>query len=197
MDILGEEEYKDIDLAVECMRRGGVIVYPTDTVWGIGCDARDDEAVERLYALKGRAEAKAVISLVGDEVALASLVAGYDALPGLLSGGAGRPLTVIYPQVKGLSRHVVAEDGSAAIRLTEEIWSAELCRRAGFPLVSTSANLSGEMSPACFDEISEKIIQKADYVCTSRRSGVRACIGAAPSKIIKLLPGGKIMTVRE
>ncbi len=197
MEKLSQEEYKDIDLAVACMRRGGVIVYPSDTVWGIGCDARNDMAVEKVYALKGRAEAKAVISLVGDKAMLAALTGSEAVDEETLAKGSDRPLTVIYPDVKGLSPHVIAEDGSAAIRLTREFWSAELCRCAGFPLVSTSANISGEKAPSSFGEISEAIISGADYVCTSRRSGSGACAGAVPSRIVKILPGGGIHVIRE
>ncbi len=149
---------KDVDQAVDCMRQGGVILYPTDTVWGIGCDATCAKAVSRIYSIKRRADNKALITLV-DSIAMLERVVGEipDAAEQLLEATV-EPLTIIYDHAAGLTPALVGGDGSAAIRITTERFSRELCRRLRRPVVSTSANISGEPTPAFFSEISPDII---------------------------------------
>lgn len=160
---------EDIDQAVDCMRRGGVILYPTDTVWGIGCDATCAEAVQRVYRIKRRADNKALITLV-DSIAMLERVVGEipDAAEQLLQV-AVNPMTIIYDHARGLTPALVGSDGSAGIRVTSERYSRELCRRLRRPVVSTSANISGEPAAAFFAEISPEIINAVDYVAWYRR----------------------------
>lgn len=172
----------EIANACAIMRRGGIIVYPTDTIWGIGCDARNVEAVERIYKVKGRAESKAMLLLVADETMLRSYVGNAaDILKTL--GNSSRPLTVVYPEVDGVASALKAADGSVGIRLTHEAFSSALCRELGAPIVSTSANVSGTPSPRCFSEISVEILDAVDYVVDYRRDESSA---AKPSKVVKL-----------
>ena len=163
-------DQNDISQALKVLRDGGVILYPTDTVWGIGCDATNAKAVAKVYKIKQRAEAKALITLVAD---LASLERTVDGIPEVaydLIEFSDKPLTVIYDRAIGVAPNLPAEDGSLAVRLTREEVSAALCRGLRRPLVSTSANLSGQPTPARFADISQEIIKSVDYVCTSRQN---------------------------
>ena len=180
------DEYKeDIRAAVEVMNRGGVILYPTDTIWGIGCDATNAEAVKRVYEIKKRDDSKALITLVDSEVPDVA----WDMIE-----IADKPLTLIYDGARNLASNLLAEDGSIAIRLTKEPFSSMLCRTFRRAIVSTSANVSGEPSPATFSEISPEILSAVDYVCTSRREE------SAPHKassIIKIGTGGEVKIIRK
>lgn len=167
---LSPEEEEDLRQAVETLRRGGVILYPTDTVWGLGCDATDSKAVKRIYEIKKRVEAKALITLVGDVAALERTVDGIPEVAYQLLEYADRPLTVIYDKAIGVAPEMVASDGTLAVRITREKFSAALCRRFRRPLVSTSANISGEPTPATFSEIGKEMLEAVDYVCTTRRN---------------------------
>lgn len=176
--------HDDIHKALTVLRAGGVILYPTDTVWGIGCDAKSSEAVRRIFEIKRRPESKALISLVGSrdmlEQTLGRPVAG-DVIDFIAS--ASRPVTVIYENVDGLARELLAADGSAGIRMTGEDFSSQLCRALGRPLVSTSANVSGQPAPSFFNEISPEIIAAVDYVVSYRRDDLTP---SAPSMVVKI-----------
>ncbi len=185
---------EDIKKAIEVMNRGGVILYPTDTIWGIGCDATNEDAVRRVYSIKQRADAKALITLVDSEAKIQSYVTEVPDVAWDLIELSTRPLTVIYDGARHLAANLLAEDGSAAIRLTNEPFSKELCLRFRRPVVSTSANISGQPAPATFDEISDEIKQAVDYVCTSRRNERTS---SRPSSIIKLGATGEIKIIRE
>lgn len=186
----------DIRAAVEVLRRGGIILYPTDTVWGLGCDATDDAAVRRIFDIKHRADAKALITLVGS---LAQLERTADGIPEVaydLIEFSERPLTIVYDGALPGARiapSLLAADGTIGIRLTHEAFSAALCRAFGRPLVSTSANVSGEATPATFADISPDIIAAADYVCTSRRDETRH---AQPSTVMRLSEDGLFKILR-
>ncbi len=183
----------DVQQAVDCMRRGGVILYPTDTVWGIGCDATNAQAVARVYQIKRRSDHKALITLV-DSVAMLERVVGEipDAAEQLLEV-AVKPMTIIHDHATGLTPGLVGDDGSAAIRITTERFSAELCRRLRRPVVSTSANVSGEPTPHCFSEISPEIIDAVDYVCQYRRDDTTP---HTPSAVIKVCDDNTIKIIR-
>ena len=165
------ESYKaDIETLIPLLKKGGVILYPTDTVWGIGCDATDDEAVRRIFAIKQRAEAKAMISLVAD---VAQFERFSESLPEVayeLLEQAVSPLTLVIDHPLGLAPSLLAPDGSAGMRIADEPFCRELCRRLRHPLVSTSANISGSPTPRFFKEISPEIIQAVDYVVKYRQS---------------------------
>lgn len=185
---------EDIRRALDVLNKGGVILYPTDTIWGIGCDATNEEAVSRVYAIKRRTDAKALITLVDSEAKIQGYVREIPDVAWQLIDCSTRPLTIIYDGARHLAPNLLAEDGSVAIRLTREAFSRELCLRFHRPIVSTSANLSGEPSPATFDDISEDIKQAVDYVCTSRRDDRTP---ALPSSIIKLAANGEVKIIRE
>lgn len=185
---------EDIRRALDVLNKGGVILYPTDTIWGIGCDATNEEAVSRVYAIKRRTDAKALITLVDSETKIQGYVREIPDVAWQLIDCSTRPLTIIYDGARHLAPNLLAEDGSVAIRLTREAFSRELCLRFHRPIVSTSANLSGEPSPATFDDISEDIKQAVDYVCTSRRDDRTP---ARPSSIIKLAANGEVKIIRE
>ncbi|MCM1450696.1 MAG: Sua5/YciO/YrdC/YwlC family protein [Clostridium sp.] len=185
---------KDIDLAVQTLKKGGLILYPTDTVWGIGCDATNPKAVEKVYALKKRDDSKALITLVGSEIALERAVEEVPEVAWQLIDAADKPVTIVYDKGAGVAENLLAPDGSLAVRLTKEEFSSRLCQRFRRPLVSTSANVSGEPTPQCFKDISKEIIEGVDYVCQSRRDEPAA---AAPSMVIKISAGGQFKILRK
>ncbi len=186
----------DFNAALSAIRNGGVILYPTDTIWGIGCDAANEAAVRRVYDIKRRDESKALILLLDSVESLRRYVQA-DCLSGdVLSVIApcdntpqSRPVTVIYPRVSKLPASLLAEDGSVAIRITRETFSRNLCAALGSPLVSTSANLSGQPAPKQFEQVDNQIINAVDYVCRYRQDDTEP---AMPSRILRLVirPGG-------
>lgn len=183
----------DIRAAVDVLRRGGLILYPTDTVWGIGCDATNADAVKRVFDLKQRADSKALIILVGSEAALERTVRCVPDAAWQLIEAADKPVTIVYDQGVGVAPQMLASDGSLAVRLTREPFSQALCQRFGRPLVSTSANVSGQPTAACYAQISREIIDGVDYVCSSRRD---ECQPASPSMIIKISDNGVFKILR-
>lgn len=187
-------EYRDdIRQAVEVMNKGGIILYPTDTIWGIGCDATNPEAVKRVYDIKHRNDAKALITLIDSEAKLEAYVTNVPEVAWQLIEVAERPLTIIYDGARNLAPNLLAEDGSVGIRITREEFSKNLCMRMRRAIVSTSANISGEPSPKCFADISPDIINAVDYVCTSRRNEDK---NPPASNIIKLGAGGEVKVIR-
>lgn len=186
---------EDINRAVETMRAGGVVLYPTDTVWGLGCDASCANAVRRIYDIKHRVDSKALISLVGSAESLRRCVGEQADSYDLLSKESdGRPLTVVFPHADGLVECLLADDGSAGIRLTSELYSSSICERLGHPVVSTSANISGSPAPRFYGEVSHEIVEAVDYVAEYRRDDETPAI---PSKVVKILPNGEIVTLRS
>lgn len=185
---------EDLRCAVEVMRRGGVVLYPTDTVWGIGCDATNAEAVRRVYEIKCRAESKALIVLVDSMAKLSGCVREVPDMAWNLVELADKPLTIIYDGARNLADNLIAEDGSVAIRVTEERFSKALCERMHVPVVSTSANVSGEPTPKNFSEISQAIVGAVDYVVRYRQDDTAK---PNPSSIIKLCINGEVKVIRE
>ena len=176
------------------MRKGGVILYPTDTVWGIGCDATDADAVKRVFEIKKRCDSKALLLLVDSADRLARYVGSVPAVAWDLIELSDKPLTIIYDGAKNLAPNLIAEDGSVGIRVTSEAFSNQLCYRFRKAIVSTSANISGEPSPASFHEISDEIKQAVDYIVQSRQNEK---ISSKSSSIIKLGKGGQVKVIRE
>lgn len=183
----------DIREAVRVMQSGGVILYPTDTIWGIGCDACNEDAVRRVFEIKRRAEAKSVISLVDSEVKVEFYVRSVPDVAWQLWECADEPLTLVLDGARNLASGVIASDGSVALRVTREAFSRQLCMRMKRAVVSTSANIAGEPAPRCFSEISPEIIQAVDYVCLSRRDEAPR---QTPSHIIKIGPSGEVKIIR-
>jgi L-threonylcarbamoyladenylate synthase len=184
---------EDIKQAVDVLRKGGIIVYPTDTIWGIGCDATNSQAVKRIFEIKHRADSKALITLVGSIAALERTVDEVPDIAYQLIEVTDKPLTIIYDKGRNVAPELLAEDGSIGVRVTSEAFSAALCKAFGRALVSTSANISGQPSPTCFSEISDDILNAADYVCTSRRD---EATHNTPSSIIKISAGGIFKIIR-
>ncbi|MGM9810152.1 MAG: L-threonylcarbamoyladenylate synthase [Paludibacteraceae bacterium] len=209
----------DLEEAVRVLRMGGVIVYPTDTVWGIGCDATNEEAVRKVYALKRREDSKSMLVLLDapgklqgyveevPEMAWELLECTMEDMPRHISSPSDsmvrpgdrtsmstqRPLTIIYPGAKNLAKNLIAADGSVGIRITQELFSKALCERLRRPIVSTSANISGEPAAKTFRQISEEVLQQADYVCLFRRDDEQE---KQPSSIIKLGLHNEIQIIR-
>lgn len=184
---------EDIARCCEVLRKGGVIIYPTDTIWGIGCDATRSDAVKRVYAMKGRDDAKALITLVGDSSLLTRYVDDVPEVAYDLVNLATSPLTVVYDRGRNLAPELLAEDGSIGIRIPDDDFCRELCRAMRRPIVSTSANFSGEPSPACFNDIDKRLLDKADYVVNWRRNDTSK---VKPSSIMKLSAGGVFTIIR-
>lgn len=187
---IGEEVKK----ACQVMQEGGVILYPTDTVWGLGCDATNPEAVKRVYEIKQRIDSKALLVLVDSAVKVDFYVQEVPPIAWDLIELAEKPMTIIYSGARNLAPNLLAEDGSVGIRVTNELFSKELCRRYRKAIVSTSANVSGEPTARLFNEISETLKESVDYIVNYRQEDTDC---HKPSSIIKLSAGGVIKIIRE
>lgn len=188
----------DIKNAVEVLRKGGVILYPTDTVWGIGCDATNAEAVKRVYDIKQRDDSKALICLVDSDARLQRYVrqvpdVAWQLIDSLQDSDA-KPTTLILDGAVNLAPNLIAEDGSIALRITNESFSKELCYRFQKALVSTSANISGEPAAQNYCDIDPRIVEAVDYVCWTRRQEHKP---HQPSSIIRLRPDGEVTIIRK
>jgi len=183
---------EEVNSCVSVLRKGGVILYPTDTIWGIGCDATNELAVKRVFEIKSRPSAKAMIILVAE----ASQIEFYASVPEVardLVEYAETPLTIVYPDAKRIAPSLISEDGTIAIRVVKDDFCKMIINNLRKPLVSTSANISGEPAPAYFDEISDEIKKKMDYVVPLRQSEHKK---SAPSRIIKIGMNGAIEIIR-
>lgn len=187
-------EKEDLSEALSVLRAGGIILYPTDTVWGLGCDARNDEAVRRLYALKRRSDAKAMLCLIDQPGRLTSYIAEVPDMAWNLIDCATRPLTIIYPGARNVAPSLIAEDGSLGIRVCADKFCQDLIARLRAPLVSTSANISGEPAAKSFEDVSEQIRDAVDYIVRYRREEE---VDATPSSVIKLGPHNEVKVLRQ
>lgn len=186
----------DLHEAVRVLRAGGVILYPTDTVWGIGCDATNAAAVQRIFDIKHRADSKSMLVLLDGAGKLQGYVERVpDTAWTLLEASEyGKPMTIIYPHAKNLAHNLLAEDGSIGIRITQEPFSKALCEQLHHPVVSTSANVSGEPAARIFREIAREIVEAVDYVCMFRREDETP---HKPSSIIKIDEAERITIIRK
>ncbi|MDL2231606.1 threonylcarbamoyl-AMP synthase [Porphyromonadaceae bacterium OttesenSCG-928-L07] len=187
-----EKLKEELRKAQEVLKNGGVILYPTDTIWGLGCDATNEEAVKRIYEIKQRVDNKSMLVLLDD----VGKIASYADVPDIafqLVEVTDKPLTIIYPGAKGLAQNLIGEDKTIGIRITEEEFSKSLIYRLHRPLVSTSANISGQPSPNCFAEISEDIKNAVDHIVDYRQNETK---NPPPSSIIKLGINGEINIIR-
>ena len=189
---------QDIKNAVEVLRKGGVILYPTDTVWGIGCDATNAEAVKRVYDIKRRDDSKALICLVDSDARLQRYVrmvpdVAWQLIDSLKDSDA-KPTTLILDGAVNLAPNLIAEDGSIALRITSEPFSKELCYRFQKALVSTSANISGEPAAQNYGDIAPELLEAVDYVCWTRRQEHKP---HQPSSIIRLRFNGEVTIIRK
>ncbi len=191
---MNDEKLKEeVRKACEVLKNGGIILYPTDTIWGIGCDATNELAVKRIYELKHREDNKSMLVLLDDVGKLASYVEVPDVAYELLEVN-DKPMTIIYPNAKNLAKNLIAQDRTIGIRITSEAFTKALLYRFRKPIVSTSANISGEPSPKCFAEISDAVKSAVDYVVDFRQEETS---NPAPSSIIKLGVGGEIQIIRK
>ena len=189
----------DIRQAVETMRKGGVILYPTDTVWGIGCDAANAEAVKRVYEIKQREDSKALICLVDSDARMQRYFrnvpdVAWQLIDSLKEATDAKPTTLILDGAINLAPNLIAEDGSLGIRITNEPFSKELCFRFQKAIVSTSANIGGEPAAQNYCDIDPRILEAVDYVCWSRRQEHKP---HTPSSIIKLKENGEVTVIRK
>lgn len=184
----------EIEAAIEVLKDGGVILYPTDTVWGIGCDATNEEAVAKVYEIKKRSDSKSLITLVSDADMLCKYVKVIPEIAINLIEVNDKPMTIIYPGAMNLAKNVIAEDGSAGIRIPMNDWCVELVRRFRKPIVSTSANISGEPAPAVYEEIPIDIIESVDWVADPYLE--EGSTGKA-SQIIKVALNGEVAIIRQ
>ena len=184
----------DLNAALETLKAGGLILYPTDTIWGIGCDATNPEAVEKIFQLKGRDKGKSMIVLLGTDNQLQSYVQEVPEVAYELIEATDKPLTIIYSNAKNLASNVIAEDGSIGIRVVNHPFCETLLQRFRKPIVSTSANISGQASAANFHEIAQEIIDGVDYVV---QFGQHEATKGTASTIMKLDPSGKFEFIRK
>lgn len=191
-----EERYEKEDLqqALETLRKGGIILYPTDTVWGIGCDAGNEEAVRRIFRLKQREDSKSMLCLLDAPGKLQGYVEEVPEMAWDLIELTTKPLTIIYPGAKNVATPLIAEDGSLGIRITGEKFTQALCSGLHAPLVSTSANISGQPAARNYQEVSKEILEGVDYVVRYRRDDLSE---PKPSSIIKLGLHNEIKIIRE
>ncbi|MGC9343466.1 MAG: L-threonylcarbamoyladenylate synthase [Bacteroidales bacterium] len=185
---------EDINNALNVLRKGGIILYPTDSIWGIGCDATNEKAVSNIYDLKKRSDFKSMLVLLDSENRLNYYVKEVPEIAWELIELTDKPLTIIYPGARNLAENLIAIDGSIGIRITREEFSSELIRRFGKPLVATSANVSEKKAPSRFSDIEEKILDGVDYVVNYRQNDIQPL---QPSGIIRIGLKGEVEVLRQ
>ncbi len=191
-----ESKYAHDDLknALEVLKSGGIILYPTDTVWGLGCDATNADAVAKIYKLKGRPTTKQMLVLIDSPARLSAYLREVPPLAWDLTDLSTKPLTIIYPGARNIAQALISPEGNIGIRVTQELFSQALCARLRKPVVSTSANLSNKPTPRIFSEIEKVIINGVDYVVQYRQNDDQV---HNPSGIIQLGLSGEIKIIRE
>ncbi len=185
--------YSEINNALQVLKNGGIILYPTDTVWGIGCDASNPEAVKKIYKLKQREDSKALICLVADDRMLKKYVKTIPESAYSIIEISEKPITIIYDEAQNLASNLIAEDNTIAIRIPDNEFCYQLSRRLNGALVSTSANISGQPTPKSFKEIAPAILKGVDYVVNLHHE--KTC--DKPSSIIKLSNSGIVKVIRK
>ncbi len=175
------------------LKKGGNILYPTDTVWGIGCDATNEKAVTNIFHIKKREESKSLVILVNNIEMLRQYVGEIPTRLIDILKNTTKPTTVIYKNPKGLAKNVIAKDNTVAIRIAQDEFCQKLIKKFGKPIVSTSANISGSRTPSTFKEIDQSILGEIDYVVNLYQDK----INDSPSKIIKIVRDGELEVIRE
>ncbi len=184
----------DLIKALEVLKEGGIILYPTDTIWGIGCDATNEKAVERIYQIKQRSDQKSMLVLLDNPNKISSYIKEMPDVAWDLIELSDKPLTIIFSGAKNLAPNIIAQNGSVGIRISNEPFNQNLIQKFKKPIVSTSANISGQASPLNFAEIGQEIIESVDYVVKWRQDDFS---NSQASSIIKLEPNGEIEIIRN
>jgi L-threonylcarbamoyladenylate synthase len=183
----------EINKALQILKEGGIILYPTDTIWGIGCDATNEDAVKKIYKLKQREDSKALICLVADDRMLKKYVNQVPAVALNIIEVTDKPTTIIYDEAKNLAKNLIAEDGTIAIRIPDDEFCYQLSRKLNGAIVSTSANISGFPAPKSFKEIAPEVLKGVDYVVNLQHEKIYT----KPSSIFKLSNNGVFKIIRE
>ncbi|MFA5971043.1 MAG: L-threonylcarbamoyladenylate synthase [Lentimicrobiaceae bacterium] len=183
----------DIEKSLQVLEKGGTLLYPTDTIWGIGCDATNTKAVEKIYRIKSRSEAKSLIVLIDHIDKLSTYIEKVPDITGDLLASITNPVTIIYSNARKLAPNVIAPDGTIAIRIVKDDFCTELIRRFGKPIVSTSANISGFEFPVVFSQIDEEIKKSVDYIVSYKQDYYTR---TKPSTIIRLRDDGIYSIIR-
>lgn len=191
---MSEKLREEVNKSVTLLRQGKILLYPTDTIWGIGCDATNAKAVERVFKLKNRHEQKSMIVLLDNKEKISGYVEQVPPIAYDLIENAASPITIVYEKAKNLPKNLVAGDGTIAIRVVKGDYCTEVIRLLGKPLVSTSANISGEPAPKTFGQISEIIKERVDYVVDIHRARIRS---VRPSTVLKLEANGTFKILRH
>lgn len=184
----------EVARALKVLQEGGIILYPTDTIWGIGCDATNAEAVKKIFALKQRDEAKSMIVLLDTDAKLPSYISAVPDIAYNLIEYAENPLTLVMPGAKNLAPNLISADGSVGIRVAKHDFCEQLIQRFRKPIVSTSANISGEPSPKNFNGVSDAIIEGVDYVVDWEQTDMAE---KKPSTIMRIEPDGRFEFIRR
>jgi len=190
---MSEKLKEEVEKSVALLKQGKILLYPTDTIWGIGCDATNAKAVDKIFKLKNRHEQKSMIVLLDSIEKLGKYVEEVPPIAYDLIKNAASPITIVYSKAKNLPKNLVASDGSIAIRIVKGDYCVEVIKKLDRPLVSTSANISGEPAPMTFQQIAEIIKEKVDYVVDIHRSRIRS---VRPSTVIKLEENGTFRILR-
>jgi len=185
---------KEVENAIKVLEKGGVILYPTDTIWGIGCDATNKFAVEKIYHIKKREKNKSMIVLLDSIDQLNNYVNNIPSIAYEMIAKAERPITIIYPEATNLAENIIASDGSIAIRIPDNKFCHQLIKIYGKPIISTSANFSGEPSAVNFINISVNLLSQMDYIVQLNQNII---IQTKPSRIVKLNSNGSFIVIRE
>lgn len=185
--------HEEVRKAAQCILEGGNILYPTDTIWGIGCDATNPDAVQRIYQIKKRSDRKSMLVLMDGTRMLSGYLESVPDKALEIIHSTERPTTIIYPEGKNLAHNLLPDDGSIGIRIVSDPFCLNLIQQIGKPIVSTSANISGDKSPACFGEIESSVLSAVDYVVNWRQEEATP---SAPSTIIKLDNRGQATVLR-
>ena len=183
----------EVEIALAVLQAGGVILYPTDTIWGLGCDATNESAIQKIYAIKNRADTKSLLILLADVRDLLHYIAAPDPAVFDFIEQAQRPTTIIFENAINLPEKLIAADGSIAIRIVQDEFCRHLIKRLRKPIVSTSANVSGQPSPQIFNDIAQEIQQQVDHVVEWRQNEITL---AQPSQIIKWNNDGTTTVLR-
>ena len=184
----------EVDKAVQALKEGKVILYPTDTIWGLGCDPTNDEAVSKIFSIKKRNDGKALIVLIEEIGQLYNYVDNIPEIAWDIVEFAEKPLTVIYPTGRNVSSKLLADDGSIAIRLTKDDFCKKVIRKFGKGIVSTSANISGEKSPSSFTKISKEVLESVEHIVSHRQN---ENMQVPPSTIMKIELDGEVKFIRK